>query len=287
VATAVLDGCEIHYELLGDGPAVALTPGGRVGGDALRATAELLAERHRVLLWDRRNTGASHVWFGDEPEQMVWADDLAALLRHLDLAPAYLAGASAGARVSYLAAIRHPDVAAGLILWSVSGGRYASQTLGYQYHVPFINEALRAGMAGITDTVFFQERIAANPGNRQRLLSTPVEQFVAAMRQWNETFYFQPDMPVIAATEDELRTIRCPALIFEGNDDIHPAEPARALHRLVEGATLAPLPWTTDEWMGRYVGRIPGQVTELYPRVVPTINRFVEAAEATRRSPSR
>ena len=287
MATVVLDGCEIHYELLGNGPTVALTPGGRVGGDAVRATAELLAEQHRVLLWDRRNTGASHVWFGDEPEQMVWADDLAALLRQLDLAPAYLAGASAGARVSYLAAIRHPDVAAGLILWSVSGGRYASQSLGYQYHVPFVNEALRAGMPGITDTVFFQERIAANPANRQRLLSTPVEQFVAAMRRWNETFYFQPDMPVIAATEDELRTIRCPTLIFQGNDDIHPLEPAAAMHRLVEGAVLAPLPWTTDEWMGRYVGRIPGSVTELYPRVVPTINRFLQTVEATRRSPSR
>ena len=91
-----LNGCDIHYELIGDGPPLVLTPGGRLGGQAVQATAELLAERHRVLLWDRRNTGSSSVWFGPEPEQLVWADDLATLLSRLDLAPAYLVGASAG-----------------------------------------------------------------------------------------------------------------------------------------------------------------------------------------------
>ena len=204
MATIERDGCEIHYELLGAGPPLALTPGGRSAGNDIRATALGLAEQHRVLLWDRRNTGSSHVWVGLQPEQLVWADDLAALLRHLELAPAYLAGASAGARVSYLTAIRHPDVAAGLVLWSVSGGPYASQNLGYQYHTPFINEAIRAGMDGVAATPFFRERIEANPANRERLLSIPPDEFVAALRAWNESFYPRPDMPVIAASAGEL-----------------------------------------------------------------------------------
>ncbi len=276
------DGCEIHFQLLGEGPVLALTPGGRMGGDAVRDTAEALAEHHRVVLWDRRNTGASHVWFGPQPEQLVWADDLAALLRHLELAPAYLAGASAGARVSYLTAIRHPEVAAGLVVWSVSGGPYGSQNLGYQYHTPFINEAVRAGMAGIAETDFFRERIEANPANRQRLLSTSPGEFMAALRAWNESFYPRPDMPVIAATAGDLRQINCPTLIFEGNDDIHPPEAALALHQLVPGSQLSPLPWTRDEWMHRYVGRVQGRVTDLYPRLAPAITEFVAKVEATR-----
>jgi hypothetical protein len=73
-------------------------------------------------------------------------------------------------------------------------------------------------------------------------------------------------------------------LIFEGNDDVHPAEAAAALHELVEGSRLAPLPWTTDEWMGRYVGRLPGQVSDLYPRLVPTVVEFVTGADADRRT---
>jgi pimeloyl-ACP methyl ester carboxylesterase len=284
VPTVVLDGCEIHYEVLGDGPALALTPGGRLGGDAVRATAEGLAEHHRVVLWDRRNTGASHVWFGSEPEQLVWADDLAALLGRLDLAPAYLAGASAGARVSYLTALRHPEAAAGLVLWSVSGGPYASQNLGYQYHTPFINEAIRGGMEAVAATEFFRARIEANPANRDRLMSTTPEQFVAAMRRWNESFYHRTDRPVIAATAGELRTLRCPALVFEGNDDVHPPQAALAFHELVEGSELAPLPWTREEWMQRYVGLIAGAVSDLYPRLVPAITAFVAGVEAARSS---
>jgi pimeloyl-ACP methyl ester carboxylesterase len=282
MATIERDGCEIHYELLGAGPPLALTPGGRSAGNDIRATALGLAEHHRVLLWDRRNTGSSHVWVGPQSEQLVWADDLAALLRYLELTPAYLAGASAGARVSYLTAIRHPDVVAGLVLWSVSGGPYASQNLGYQYHTPFINEAIRAGMDGVAATPFFRERIEANPANRERLLSIPPDEFVAALRAWNESFYPRPDMPVIAASAGELRTVRCPTLVFEGNDDFHPPEAAAAVHALIDGAELAPSPWTRDEWMHRYVGRVSGSVTDLYPRLVPTVTGFVGRCESAR-----
>jgi pimeloyl-ACP methyl ester carboxylesterase len=279
VPTIVVDGCELHYELLGDGPVVALTPGGRLGGAAVRSTAELLAEHHRVLLWDRRNAGASSVWFGMSPEQLVWADDLADLLRRLQLAPAVLVGASAGARVSYLTAVRHPDVAAGLAVWSVSGGPYASQYLGYQYHVPFIEAALGGGMPAVVELPFFRERIDANPSNRERILSTPADRFVAAVRSWNESFYWRPDCPVIAATAKELRTITCPTLVFDGNDDVHTHEAAVALHGLVGGSELAALPWTAEEWLDHFVRR-RGVVMDLYPRLVPTVVEFLRRVEA-------
>jgi pimeloyl-ACP methyl ester carboxylesterase len=281
MATIVVDDCELHYELLGDGPVVALTPGGRLGGNAVRATAELLATRHRVLLWDRRNTGASSVWFDARAEQIVWADDLAEVLRRLELAPAYLVGASAGARVSYLTALRHPDVAAGLVVWSVSGGPYAGQFLGYQYHVPYIEAALGGGMEAVADTPLFRELIAANADNRRRIESTSTSRFLAAMRCWNEGFYRRPDQPVIAATADELRTIRCATLVFDGNDDVHTHDAAVAFHELVAGSELAPPPWSTEEWIDHFVRRV-GSVMDLYPRLVPTVLDFLARVEARR-----
>jgi pimeloyl-ACP methyl ester carboxylesterase len=283
MSTITIDGCEIHYEILGSGPTIVLTPGQRSGGDAVRATAELLAEQCQVVIWDRRNTGSSHVWFGTQPEQLVWADDLAAMLTQLDLGPAILAGVSAGARVSYLTAIRHPEVTAGLALWNVSGGPYASQVLGYVYHTPFINEALRAGMQGISETPFFSERIDANPANRDIILGTSAEDFINALRHWNEFFYHKPDMPVTGATVDELRTITCPTLIFEGKDDTHAPEAAIGLHEAVSGSELAPAQWTTEEWMNQYMRKaytgvetvLGGGVTDFYTRVVPTVLDFV------------
>ena len=270
----------LHYEVRGDGPPMALTPGGRVGMAAVRSIADGLASRYRLLEWDRRNTGASDVYVaGDRSEQEMWADDLAELLQRLGMAPAYLAGGSAGARVSVLTAIRHPEVVRGLVLWSVSGGPYGCQFLGYQYHVPYIMAAQGGGMEAVAETPFFAERIASNPANRERLLAMDPGEFIAAMKRWNEVFYYRDDTPMVGATADELRAIAVPTLVFEGNDDIHPAEPAQALGRLIPGADLVPCAWSGDEFMGVMSGRLPGAVFDLYPRMLPAIHEWVGRTE--------
>jgi pimeloyl-ACP methyl ester carboxylesterase len=272
------DGCALHYEITGEGQPIVLTPGGREGQAALALLVAELAKGARVLTWDRRNTGRSDLYFGGEgSEQEIWADDLAELVQAVGFGPAWLAGGSAGCRVSLLAALRHPQAARGLVLWSASGGPYGSQFLGYQYHVPFIMAAQRGGMAAVAETPFFAERLAANPGNRERLMALDPDRFVATMKRWNGFFQYRPDTPVVGASEDALRGLAMPALIFEGNDDIHPPEAAEALARLIPGASLAPSPWPRAAWMDRFTGRVPGSVFDLYPMLVPRILAFVQA----------
>ena len=137
-------------------------------------------------------------------------------------------------------------------------------------------------MEAVALTPFFRERIEANPANRDRLLTTHPDAFVAALRNWNQSFFYRIDTPVIAATRDQLRTIRCPTLVFEGNDDLHSPEAAVALHELVEGSELAPLPWTTAEWLDHLMGRAPGSVMALYPRLVSTALDFLARVEEGR-----
>src|SRR3974377_1824424 len=85
-----VNGGEIAYEILGDGPPIVLTPGGRFSMNVpgLRPLAEALAPRMKVLLWDRPNSGASDVKFTGDTESNMHADDLAELLRPLDMRPA-------------------------------------------------------------------------------------------------------------------------------------------------------------------------------------------------------
>lgn len=276
-----IEGCRIWYELIGDGPLLALTPGGRAEMDAVRPLGEQLAGRCRVLLWDRRNAGRSDVFVeGGRAESEVWADDLATLLDHVALGPAYLAGGSAGCRVSLLTAIRHPRSARGLILWSASGGPYGCQYLGFNYHVPYIIAAQAGGMQAVLKTPFFAERVAANPANRERLLALDPQAFVSTMKQWNEHFHYRPDTPVVGAAEAELRAIQVPAVVFEGCDDIHPPEAAEAIHALILGSDLAPSPWGREEWMDRFTGKTAGSVFDLYPRLAPQILAFVDRVEA-------
>jgi pimeloyl-ACP methyl ester carboxylesterase len=275
--TIAIDGCTLHYELLGSGPPLVLTPGGRGGLDFVRPLAEKLAAQHRVLIWDRRNCGNSDLWLHRSPaEQEIWADDLAHLLRSLGMAPAILAGGSAGARVSLMTALRHPEVVKALALWSVSGGAYACQVLGYSYHVPFIMAAESGGMEAVAETPFFAERIAMNPGNRARLLAVKPADFIEAMHYWNTFFYDRPDCPVIGMTHRDLASIQAPTLVIAGNDPIHPKSASDAIARACPNVTHALSAWTQDQFMARYTGRFPGSAMSLWKHVTPTVLRFTE-----------
>ena len=104
-------GVDINYEILGDGgPWLALQPGGRRGMVGVKSLGEKLAEAgNRVLIYDRRNTGASGVSFdGGDSENEIWAEDLRILLSELGAGPAFIGGSSSGCRLSLLFGLRHP-----------------------------------------------------------------------------------------------------------------------------------------------------------------------------------
>ena len=259
------DGCRLSYWLRGDGPLIALTPGGREAGESVAALAEALSHEACVLTWDRRNTGASDLYFsGGIPESEVWADDLSGLVAHLDRGPAWLAGGSAGCRTSVLSALRHPETARGLLLWSASGGPYSCQFLGYNYHVPYIMAAEAGGMEAVAQTPFFADRIAASPSNRERLLALDPADFARQLKRWNEAFYYNPQATLAGIADVMLPRIDMPTLIVAGNDDVHPPSVSDALSRLIPTATLIASPWSWLErgnelavsiqicpWMGR------------------------------------
>ncbi len=242
----LINGANIKYEEMGAGMPVALTPGGRAGMEGVRSLAERLAAHYRVIIYDRRNCGASDVVIGGEPsEQEIWADDLHELLKRLTALPAYVGGGSAGCRVSLLLAIRHPEAVKGLLLWWVTGGAVAAERLGYTYYEQFVEMAARGGMQEVIASEFFAERIRENPSNRRRLLAMAPQEFVDVMRKWRASF--TADKPVIGATEAELRAIRVPTAIVPGNDEIHPKAVGENLHRLLSRSELFPHPWEPGE----------------------------------------
>ncbi len=61
-----VNGVEIAYELIGNGSPLVFTPGGWEPREpAVYLVAGRLSAHHRVLLWDRRNCGASGIAFDD------------------------------------------------------------------------------------------------------------------------------------------------------------------------------------------------------------------------------
>jgi len=263
-----VDGVNLYYEEYGTGPSVLLTPGGRGDTNALRPLAALISPHCRVILHDRRNCGRSDIVIGgDLSEQHIWAEEMAGLLNQIDAVPAYAAGGSAGSRTSVTLAVRHPEVVKGLFVWEVSGGPHSGELMSTGYYGQYIVAAERGGMAAVAETEFFAQRIKDNPDNRQRLMSMEVEEFCSAMRRW-QTEFAKPN-PIGDVTNEQLQTVKCPTLIFEGNtpDEVHHKVAAENLHRLVPHSELRPSAWTHEEW------DVIGQHDHTFPGIAAT-NRY-------------
>jgi pimeloyl-ACP methyl ester carboxylesterase len=192
-----------------------------------------------VLLHDRRNCGASDVAFdGSASEHEVWADDLYALGKALGALPMYVGGSSAGARLAILYAMRHPDGLRGLLLWRVTGGQEAVDRLAENYYGQFITLARAGGMQAVCESEHFSECIKARPSNRERLLQTDVERFIAVMTHWRNCFLQSANLPIVGATEADLRAVKAPACLIAGNDVIHTPATARKAAALIPGSEL-------------------------------------------------
>src|SRR5260370_25425506 len=192
-------GVDINYEILGErGPFIALQPGGRRAGAALRSLAAKIAEAgHRVIIYDRRNCGASGIAIEGESENDEWAEDLHELLARLDALPAYIGGSSSGCRLAMILTLRRPEDVRGLLLWRVTGGAYAAERLTNQYYSSHIEAAAKGGMAAVCAMEHWSEVIKANPVSRAKLMAFDPRDFIARMTRWPHSFQAGADDPLI------------------------------------------------------------------------------------------
>jgi pimeloyl-ACP methyl ester carboxylesterase len=238
---AKVRGANINYRVLGDsGSWVALSPGGRRDMSAIELLAgEVANQGYRVVIFDRRNCGASDVVLaGDDSEYEIWADDVHELMKQLNALPAIVGGSSSGCRTSILFALRHPAAVRALLLWRVTGGRFACERLAQEYYGQYIEAAQRGGMAAVCEMEHWKERIQARPSNRDVLMNMKPEEFIKVMSHWREYFLKGADLPVIGATEDDLRSIKVPACVIPGNDLTHGPQVVENLRRAMPEAEV-------------------------------------------------
>ena len=275
--TITIDGCNVFYQESGSGTPIVLTAGGRAGLEATQPLAEKLSATCRVIQWDRANVGRSDVAFHGPSDLDLWADQLSELLRQIGATTVYLAGASAGSRISYHAARRHPQQVRGLFLWQVSAGPVA-QVLGINYYGAYADVAEKDGMPGVMQTPFFAERIEMNPANRDLLLAIDPQDFVQVMRRWQGVF--RPEDPVIGATEEELGQINVPAMVLAGCDDSHPRDRSLLLAKLLPDAEFVDPPGFAEEWVRVSALGPPGTMYAHMSPLPELIRGFMAKTEA-------
>lgn len=106
-----VNGTELYYEIRGSGPTLLFIPGAEGDAEEYLRVSEVLIDEFTILSYDRRGFSRSprpDGFSGTTVDEQ--ADDAAALLRVLDLAPATVWGNSSGAIIALALVLRYPEM---------------------------------------------------------------------------------------------------------------------------------------------------------------------------------
>lgn len=225
--TAAVNGIDIHYtDTGGDGPAVVLSHGILMDHSMFDRQAEALSGQYRVITWDERGHGATVT-----PGPFTYWDsarDVLALLGHLKLEKAALAGMSQGGFLSLRAALLEPHRVSALILIDTQAGPEdpANAESYKQLHEIWMTQ----GPAPVQEIV---SAIILGPGNWDDWYA----KWAAADRD-----QFTLAFAALVERDDitqRLGEITCPALIIHGTADAAiPMAKAEALREGLGGKTM-------------------------------------------------
>jgi pimeloyl-ACP methyl ester carboxylesterase len=220
----------------------------------------------------RRSKRAAHYTLGD------MADDAAALLEQLDLAPAHVIGASMGGMIAQTLAARHPASVRSLVSIMSNTGSLRNGQPALRIYPILLRRAPRERARFIAH----MERVFTTIGSRG-LPRDPQDMVAIAGESYDRDH--DPDGPgrqlaAIIASGDrtrELRGIRAPTLVIHGTADplVSPSG-GQATARAIPGARLMMI-----EGMGHDLPRA------VWPRMIDAIAEQAERADGRARSNGR
>lgn len=248
---AEVRGLDVRYSLRGRGePAIVLLHGFGASIFSWRDVLDPLGMKHRVVAFDRPGFGLSgrpmpEDWAGENPYTPEFAADLTIdLLDHLGIGRAVLVGHSAGAVVAVLAAARHPDRVAGLVLEAPALEdlplAWVPGPLLRSPQMQRLGPRLVRSAAGRSSTVLRQ---AWHDG--WRVTPDIVEGYEKPLRviDWDRALWELVAAGQRADAKDLLATLDLPVLFVTGDDDrIVPSANCRELAGLRPGAACVEIP---------------------------------------------
>jgi 3-oxoadipate enol-lactonase len=233
------DGITLAATAHGQGPALLMIPGLGATRRVYAPLVTLLAEHHRVVVYDPRGVGDSEITDGPYSMRQL-AADAACVLDAAGEDSAVVFGASMGGMVAQHVALDHPGRTASLIL--------ACTGPGTAHAVPADRDATRALLGKGAKTPADAYRLATS------VLYTPafrashhdfVEREIAERGRHPvraRAFSAQYEAVRHHDTWDRLPSLSMPVLVLHGSDDaVMPAGNAEVLARRIPGARLVVL----------------------------------------------
>ena len=218
----------MYYEIHGEGKALVLIHG---GGSTIQTSfgeiLPLLAQHYKVIAVELQAHG--HTLDRDAPESFEQdADDVAALVKYLSIDKAHFLGFSNGGNTAMRIAMRHPELVNKLVLISafykregMIPGFFEGMQNATLDHMP---AALKTNYMQINNDE--KGLLAMFTKDRDRMIQ---------FKDWSD---------------DELRSIKAPALLICGDRDVVTSEHTVKMSQIIPNAQLMILPGTHGSFIG-------------------------------------
>ena len=216
---ARVDDLDLYYEIHGAGHPLVLLHGAYMTIDMMAPLLEPLARQRQVIGVELRGHGRT----GDADRPFSYelmADDVAGLLRALDVPSADVLGYSMGGGAALQLAIRHPELVRKLVVVS-AGYRYDAMPPEALAMFPTITPELFAGTPMETE----YQRLSPHPER--------FPEFVEKLKTLDTTTFAWP--------EEDIRGIPAPMLIVLGDSDGVTLEHAVQMFKLRGGGVMGDL----------------------------------------------
>ena len=216
--TTDLNGARLYYELSGTGevPLVLVHGSWDTAADWAAVVPEL-AKSFRVVAYDRRGHSRSRPSAPGNVRDDV--DDLAALIEHLKLAPAWVVGNSFGAAITLKFIAKYPELLRGIIGHEPPLVSLIADDAAF---APIVSE-VSAGIAAVVEVIasgdhakaaeMFVDKVAVGPGS----WATMPSEFQQALIDNAPTFLDEVNDPEALAYDlDWIRNFKKPAMLSKG-----------------------------------------------------------------------
>ncbi len=252
-----VNGLKMYYEIYGQGKPIVLIHG---GGSTIQTNFEkiipLLVKSRQVIAVELQAHGRTNDRNADLTFEQD-ADDIATLLKNLNIDKADFFGFSNDGTTTLQIAIRHPKIVDKIILGSALAKRNGVPDWFWgfkaQAKLESMPEQLKVGY----------KKVAADTNGLQVMHDRDAKRMVN----------FKD------ISDEQIKSIKVPALIIIGDKDVISPEHAIELHRQIINSELAIIPGGHGEYIG--------EITTIKPDfkesdlVVPMIEKFLNKTEKT------
>lgn len=250
MALADINGTQIWHEVNGSGHPLFMLPGLGLDHAYYRFGEPMLRDVASTVLVDPRGIGDSRK---DDPSTVtysaeLWADDFAALARHLDFDSIDVLGSSLGGSMAQAMALRHPDLIRSIIVIGGFSELDRAMETNFSLRKKIIaklgmSEELADFMGLSTMTREFMdtdEGLAAMQANQAKIRTNSPELYTAfldAVLSWGRRLPSQENEPLYTKL---IEKIACPTLVIAGDNDYFiPASFSKKIAEAVPGAEYA------------------------------------------------